>query len=59
MSCSFLPSSQQIQLGTVYRGRMRLSDEEVKQIYGRAKIPQEYVDVGLKKGVRDMVDSWL
>ena len=38
---------------------MRLSDEEVKQIYGRAKIPQEYVDVGLKKGVRDMVDSWL
>ena len=31
---------------------MRLSDEEVKQIYGRAKIPQEYVDVGLKKGVR-------
>ena len=32
---------------------MRLSDEEVKQIYGRAKIPQEYVDVGLKKGVRE------
>ena len=32
---------------------MRLSDEEVKEIYGRAKIPQEYVDVGLKKGVSE------
>ena len=35
---------------------MRLSDEEVKEIYGRAKIPQEYVDVGLKKGVRALMD---
>ena len=42
-----LDSINQIQLGTVYRGRMRLSDEEVKQIYGRAKIPQAYVDSGM------------
>ena len=45
-------------MGTVYRGRMRLSDEEVKEIYGRAKIPQEYVDVGLKKGVRELYFSY-
>jgi hypothetical protein len=42
----------QIQLGTVYRGRMKLSNDDVKMKYdNRIKIPQDYVDAGLKNGV--------
>ncbi len=47
-----IDSINQIQPGTVYRGRMRLSNEEVKEIYTRFKIPQDYVDAGLRNGVR-------
>ena len=33
-----------IQLGTVYRGRKRLSDAEVKKLYGRLRLPWSYVE---------------
>jgi len=39
-------SFMQIQLGCVYRGLTRLSDEEVLSIYGSRKIPLKYIDEG-------------
>ena len=44
-----IDSINQIQLGTVYRGRQKLTEEEVLQLYKRRKIPQDYLDVSLKK----------
>ena len=40
-----IDSINQIQMGTVYRGRQQLSDEEVLRRYNRRRIPQYYLDV--------------
>lgn len=47
-----MDSINQIQLGTVYRGHRKLSDEEVLKHYNRIRIPQDYVEAHLKGGVR-------
>ena len=33
-----------IQLGTVYRGKKKLHDQEVKKLYGRLRLPWRYVE---------------
>lgn len=47
-----IDSINQIQFGTVYRGREKLENDEVLQIYKRRRLPQDYVDAHLKPGVR-------
>jgi hypothetical protein len=39
-----LDSFLQIQLGSVYRGLSRVSDEEVQELYGNRFIPIAYVE---------------
>ncbi len=41
-----------IQLGSVYRGRQKVPDEEVMKLYKRVRIPQNYVEAHLS-GVRN------
>ena len=36
-------SSNQIQLGTVYRGREKLKDSEVLSLYKRRQLPAKYL----------------
>lgn len=51
-----IDSINQIQFGTVYRGREKLENDEVLQIYKRRRLPQDYVDAHLKPGqARKMV----
>lgn len=44
----------QIQLGCVYRGLTKLSDDEVIRLYGSRKIPANYIE-NRGKGMQEYV----
>ena len=43
-----LDQFQQLQIGSIYRGLTRLSQEEVMKIYGSRSLPLHYVEGHLK-----------
>lgn len=47
-----IDSINQIQFGTVYSGRKKLTDSEVLDVYKRRRIPQDYVEAHLKNGAQ-------